>query len=170
MNDIVLSDGLKLCNVIAITLMSLFISSACVAGSASVSVNINGSITVPTCKFNFGKALNIEFNDVDITKIASEQYRRPINLKISCGAQNAYVNFYMEAQAGGGTDRIKTTIDGLDIKIFYRRVNSYWSPGVRHITRTNDDQTLDAILVADPKVKLKGGDFSSSITLSATYL
>ncbi|NMX94017.1 MULTISPECIES: fimbrial protein [unclassified Pseudomonas] len=145
------------------------ISNGCLAGTDAVTVTVSGSVTQPTCKFNQGKSLDVKFNEVDVTKISTRQYRIPIGLKVSCGGKDAYIHLSMAAPLGWAGNLINTSVEGLGIEIFVPRVNSPWTPGTSHISRTQDDNSIVATLVARPGAKLKGGEFTSSITISVKY-
>lgn len=139
------------------------------ADTYRTSASISGTINKPTCKFNFSGSKDIKFEEVDIKKISTEQYRIPIELKVSCGLQPASVLLKLTGVAGFRSDLIKTNIEGLGIKLTSQRLGTTWQPNTSIRTTTQNNNSIYATLVSNPDTQFKSSEFSSTVSISADY-
>lgn len=144
-------------------------SNLCAAGSYTATANISGSITQPGCKFNLGNSLDIKFIDVDVSKIATGQYSVPIELKVTCGTSTAPITLKLTGTPGYNSEVISTGIEGLGIKLVSERLGTVWQINTSLRTAAGNNNNIIAELTALPGTKFKGGEFSTSVTISADY-
>lgn len=141
------------------------------AGAVEVgrsAVTISGTIMKPACKIN-STGNNINFERVDVSKISQGEYKQAINMDIKCGSGEVSILLTLTAVNGFSSDVIKTSVDGLGIKIVRVRSNLVWLPNSSVESSTSANNSIEAELVAQPGVELKLGGFSAVATISAVY-
>ncbi|MBT8769304.1 fimbrial protein [Metapseudomonas boanensis] len=136
---------------------------------ARSTVSISGAVVKPTCKFDQGNSLRVSFSTVDVTRIASGQYKQAIPLTIKCGTEAAAITLTLKADVGFATDVVKTSASGLGIRIRRVRDDAVWKPNSSVNSSTSNDNSIEAVLVLEPGSELQAGAFSASATLSAAY-
>ncbi|WP_375741088.1 fimbrial protein [Pseudomonas boanensis] len=136
---------------------------------AKSTVSISGAVVKPTCKFDQGNSLRVPFSTVDVTRIASGQYKQTIPLTIKCGTEAADITLTLKADVGFAPDVVKTSVSGLGIRISRVRDNAVWQLNSSVNSSTSYDNSIEAELVLEPGTKLQAGGFSASATLSAAY-
>ncbi|MDD2047058.1 fimbrial protein [Pseudomonas putida] len=142
---------------------------SCLAGTETATAYISGSITQPGCKFNLGNSLDVKFTDVDVSKIATGEYSVPIDLSVTCGNQATAFSLILIGTAGYSPDVINTGIEGLGIKLVSERLGTVWKVNTGIRTSADSNNNIIATLTALPGTKFQGGNFSTSVNISAHY-
>lgn len=138
----------------------------------TVSVNVVSS----PCKINGGKAIDVEFGDVNTFSLKSVKAIFPVTINCSGQTLSGGLGLVFNGDTTNfSSTALKTSVDGLGITITPSSGTSagqgeltpdtYYDLATLGLTATTGTVNLVAGLVSDGSTTLSGGEFTASATL-----
>lgn len=155
---------------IGITLLAgLGVMPAAQATPGEATMNLHGTLVVPSCVVNDNKTIDVDFGDVLTTRVDGKNYRKQISYTLTCegGAGKALKLQVQGTATAFNGELLGTSVTGLGIRLQNGDSNLPVNDWVK-FTYPNKP-TLWAVPVQKSGVTLAGGQFSATATLSVAY-
>jgi len=128
------------------------------------------------CEFDDAPVLNIDFGVVGVNKIDGVQFKKNIDVVMTCqsGFSARFKAFYLGQKSSFDATALATSVDGLAIKAMYLCSNSWCDLDVGDaalLNRSGFERTayLAFTLIKQDGIELKAGDFQANASLQLEY-
>lgn len=138
-------------------------------------VTVKGNVTMNTCTINDGSTIDIPFgDDVIINRIDGKEYKKtkiPYEVYCEGGETGATLQITVSGtRASFGDGLLKTNTEGLGIQFLNDSEVMVLNSDVVTFNYLKDPvPVLYVVPVSDPSIKLKGGNFRATATISVNY-
>lgn len=159
---------MKCCNQSA--LLAILVLGLC--NSAMANLMFSGTlIEPPPCTINSGNLIEIDFQDVGVSKVDGVNYLKPVNYIISCSTDTLPSQMRLTVRGVATpyeSSAVQSSVSDLGIRLLQ---NGTSLPLNTHlIINPLTPPVLEAVPIKRPGVSLAPGGFTSSATLLAEFL
>ncbi|WP_312983801.1 fimbrial protein [Atlantibacter sp.] len=141
---------------------------------AADNMSFHGTLVAPPCKISNGQTIEVVFgDDLGVTKIDGNNYKKPVDYSITCdtgySANNLAIVVDTTNPAPFDTAAVDTNLEGLGIRILVDGMAVEFAKRVAVDDPARPPQ-IEAVPVQDPAVTLTAGAFEATMTLRVDYL